>query len=227
MGKLKDIGQAAKVYSSVLASNLRKKSRLSALMNRLRTVIRCEESAADKEYLALGRYYYNALRNEDDAIAEAHCARIDQIQERRDKALGELERLAQEAVKADEAASIGYISGSDGPTAVFTAGHSNGGKHGKFIYKRWVEDFPEDIADSAEEIEEIDLSDVESFDSDPMPEFPEKAPDNREELPSVQTRLPEVPEAAPAFQNIPMPDREPKPIQPAELDENDSLPFEG
>ena len=41
------------------------KNRKNALANRLRTVIRCEEKAAERAYLALGRYYYHNLRDAD------------------------------------------------------------------------------------------------------------------------------------------------------------------
>ena len=99
MGKLKDISRAALAITSLKAAHLKDKSRRTAKMNRLRTVSRCEERAAEKEYLALGRYYYNALRNKDDAIAEAHCSRIDSIEQRRDAALQELESLAQQAAE--------------------------------------------------------------------------------------------------------------------------------
>ena len=78
MANWKKLGQSARRT----AQNLKEKNRRAALANRLRLVVHCEEQAAEKEYLALGRYYYNALRSKDNAIAESHCARIDAILQR-------------------------------------------------------------------------------------------------------------------------------------------------
>jgi len=114
MGAWKDVSKAVRFKTRATAYYLKEKNRRAAVMNRLRAVIRCEEKAAEKEYLALGRYYYNALRDPDNPLAESHCARIDQINARRDSALESLEQASQE-----EAASIGFIGGSDGPTAVY------------------------------------------------------------------------------------------------------------
>ena len=109
MPEWKEVAKNVKVKSRWMAFRLKEKNRRIAVMNRLRMVVRCEEKAAEKEYLALGRYYYNALRNPDNAITESHCARIDQINARRDSALESLERHSQ-------AESIGIIGGEDGPT---------------------------------------------------------------------------------------------------------------
>ena len=210
MGKLKNIAQTAKAYSNTLASNLKTVNRRTAQMNRLRTVARCEERAAEKEYLALGRYYYNALRNKDDAIAEGHCARIDQIQARRDAALESLEDLAKEAEAGHNmASSVGVISGEDGPTAVIV---SKKPKTGTLFH---FDKGPIEITVSREpavDSEEIDLSDVESFDHDPMPEEPAPEPAS-------------VPLAAAEFEVCPAAEQEVSPD--TEPDENVELPFEG
>ena len=52
------------------AETLGQKHRKTAMLNRIRTVVRCEERAAEKEYLALGRYYYNALRSEERRVGK-------------------------------------------------------------------------------------------------------------------------------------------------------------
>ena len=39
-------------------------------MNRLRTVIRCEEKAEERAYLALGRYYYHNLRDAENTVTD-------------------------------------------------------------------------------------------------------------------------------------------------------------
>ena len=54
----------------------------AAYLNRIRTVIKCEEQAAEKEYLALGRYYYNNLRDPSNAVTEPHCAELEAIEAR-------------------------------------------------------------------------------------------------------------------------------------------------
>lgn len=181
MANWKELRQSARRT----AQSLKEKNHRAALINRLRLVVSCEERAAEKEYLALGRYYYNALRNRDNAIAESHCARIDSIQKRRDQALSELEKAVSPSAEITT-----IFSEVDGPTAVFVTARKRGtllhySKNSAEITvtrDNQAEYDPED-----EDSEEIDLSDVKSFDQDPMPEA-----------------------ATP----------------PAELDENDSLPFE-
>lgn len=77
------------------ASYLGEKSRKTAYLNRIRTVIRCEEKAAEKEYLALGRYYYNNLRDRNNPATEVHCAELEAIEARLEKALNQLEQFYQ------------------------------------------------------------------------------------------------------------------------------------
>ena len=120
------------------AGFLGEKNRKAAYLNRIRTVIRCEEAAAEKEYLALGRYYYNNLRDQNNPVTEAHCAELEAIEGRLEKALDQLEQFYQADSK--ESASVGIIVGADGPTAVY-------------------------VRDG--EAEEITLEDVKRFDHDP------------------------------------------------------------
>lgn len=122
MSFLKNIGQAI----SNAAGYVEEKSRKAAYLNRIRTVIRCEEKAAEREYVALGRYYYNNLRDKNNAVTEAHCVELEAIEERLEKALDQLEQFYQ-------------------------ADHN-------------------DVLAIKGEAEEITLDDVESFDSDPIPE---------------------------------------------------------
>lgn len=202
MANLKDLAGMAMDGAGRFASGIKQKNRRAAMANRLRTVIRCQERAAEKEYLALGRYYYNALRNKEDQVAEDHCKRLDEINALLDSTLESLEKSVRE--QEDAASGIRIIGGEDGPTAVRvkepkkdgTIFHFGGGPL-EITVKRDVPYRPEE--DESLESEEIDLSDVESFDHDLMPE--------------------EAPASEPA----------PAPVTgaPAELDENDSLPFEG
>lgn len=72
------------------------KNRKTALQNRLRTVIRCEEKAAERAYLALGRYYYNNMRDASNAITEPYCIDIEAAEQRIDAAVEKLEALNRE-----------------------------------------------------------------------------------------------------------------------------------
>ena len=72
------------------------KNRRTALMNRLRTVIRCEEKAEERAYLALGRYYYHNLRDAENSVTEPYCIDIEAAQERIDAAVEKLEALTRE-----------------------------------------------------------------------------------------------------------------------------------
>ena len=72
------------------------KNRKTALANRLRTVIRCEEKAAERAYLALGRYYYHNLRNTANAETETHCIDIEAAEKRIEEAMLKLEVLRRE-----------------------------------------------------------------------------------------------------------------------------------
>ena len=67
MGFLKNLGRAAESC----AHSVKGKTSRAAAINRLRTVLKVQESEAEKEYLALGRYYYNALRDKDNPRATA------------------------------------------------------------------------------------------------------------------------------------------------------------
>ena len=209
MGAWKDVSKAVRVKTRATAYYLKEKNHRAAVMNRLRAVIRCEEKAAEKEYLALGRYYYNALRDPDNPLAETHCARIDQINARRDSALENLEQLGQE-----EAASIGVIAGKDGPTAAYRAP----------VFRFHKGQTEMTVTPQEDEVEEVDLSDVACFDYDPT--LPQ---------PSAQeAEAPAVPQAAeieaqpqegtcrPANGGT----RQEGTIRPAELDENDGLLLE-
>jgi len=79
------------------AQSLGEKHRRTAELNRIRTVIRCEERAAEKEYLALGRYYYNTLRDKGNGVTEPHCEALDGIELRLDAALSQMQAVTSES----------------------------------------------------------------------------------------------------------------------------------
>lgn len=79
------------------------KNRKSAQINRLKLVIRREERISEKAYIALGKYYYHNLRDENDPVTEPHCAAVDQASRRLDRAITRLEELfAQPAQEENE-----------------------------------------------------------------------------------------------------------------------------
>lgn len=117
MDILKSIGDA---FGSAM-SFVGEKNRKAAYLNRIRTVIRCEEKAAEKEYIALGRYYYNNLRDRNNPVTESHCAELDVISERLESALAQLEAFYQ---AEHDAACVAIIGGEDGPTAVCVKGEA-------------------------------------------------------------------------------------------------------
>ena len=96
----KNIGKAV----GEAASYLGEKNRRAAQLSRIRSVIRAQEKAAQAEYLALGRYYYHALRDKENAVTEPHCAALDRIESELDNALDQLNT----------------IYGGDGPVEVIT-----------------------------------------------------------------------------------------------------------
>lgn len=150
MGFMKNMGRAAKARAS-----------RSARANSLRTVIRCQERALEKEYITLGRYYYNALRDKNNPVAEAHCANIDKLQTQRDSALEQLEQTVREG-------QVTVAEGEDGPTAVFTAARTK--PNTIFHFEKGPVEITVSRDPKPKASEEIDLADVECFDHDPMPE---------------------------------------------------------
>ena len=83
--------------------HLGEKNHRAAQLSRIRSFIRCQEKAAEKEYLALGRYYYHNLRDKENDVTEAHCLALDEIEQRLDA--------------SDAAISSGSGSGSTGNIA--------------------------------------------------------------------------------------------------------------
>jgi hypothetical protein len=87
------------------------KNRKTAMANRLRTVIRCEEKAAERAYLALGRYYYHNLRDASNAETENYCVGIETAEQRIEDAMLKLEELNRE--EETVAASVAVIGEED------------------------------------------------------------------------------------------------------------------
>ena len=99
MNFLKNISAVFKTAGGAVQSAVKvveEKNRRTALMNRLRTVIRCEEKAEERAYLALGRYYYHNLRDAENTVTEPYCIDIEAAQKRIDAAVEKLEALTRE-----------------------------------------------------------------------------------------------------------------------------------
>lgn len=86
--------------------NIAEKSRKSAVINRLRSVVKLEEARRDRAYMALGRYYYHNLRDENNENTEPHCAAVDEAESRIAAALAHLDELYHEKDNAAEAEEI-------------------------------------------------------------------------------------------------------------------------
>ena len=99
MNFLKNISAVFKTAGGAVQGAVKvveEKNRRTALMNRLRTVIRCEEKAEERAYLALGRYYYHNLRDAENTVTEPYCIDIEAAQKRIDAAVEKLEALTRE-----------------------------------------------------------------------------------------------------------------------------------
>ena len=82
--------------------NVTEKSRRTAVINRLRLVIKTEEDNADEAYIALGKYYYAQLRDELNNETEPFCEIIDQANHRIDKAVACIEKLKPAVAPVDK-----------------------------------------------------------------------------------------------------------------------------
>ena len=109
MNFLKNIGKAVENAANYVGE----KNRRAAALNRIRGVIRCEEKAAEKEYLALGRYYYNNLRDKDNPVTEPHCVELESIESRLDKAIAQLEKYYGEEEPQHEEVTLEDVQSFD------------------------------------------------------------------------------------------------------------------
>lgn len=71
-------------------------NRKGALINRIKAVVRCEEKNIERAYVALGKYYYNNLRDKELEETERHCLALENSKRRLDRALTRLEELTEE-----------------------------------------------------------------------------------------------------------------------------------
>ena len=76
-------------------------NRKAALINRLKLVIKSEEKNIDRAYIALGKYYFNHLRDKGLEEPERHCAALENSKRRLDRALTKLEELTEDDDEED------------------------------------------------------------------------------------------------------------------------------
>lgn len=69
------------------------KNRKNNLINRIKYVIRDEETKANQAYIALGKYYFNHMRQEDNEETEFYCKAVEHANNRIDRALTKLDEL--------------------------------------------------------------------------------------------------------------------------------------
>ena len=73
------------------------KNRKNNLINRIKYVIREEETKANQAYIALGKYYFNHLRKEENEETEFYCKAVEHANNRIDRALTKLDELTIDA----------------------------------------------------------------------------------------------------------------------------------
>ena len=71
------------------------KNRKIALITKVKHVIREEENRANEAYIALGKYYFHNLRDEENNETAFYCAEIDRAERRLQRAEMKLEELTQ------------------------------------------------------------------------------------------------------------------------------------
>ena len=73
------------------------KNRKNNLINRIKYVIREEETKANEAYIALGKYYFNHMRQQDNEETEFYCKAVEHANNRIDRALAKLDELTIDA----------------------------------------------------------------------------------------------------------------------------------
>lgn len=71
-------------------------NRKLSLIHRVRGVIRTEEKIANQAYLALGKYYFQNLRDAQNGETEFHCMEIDRANRRISRAMMKLDELTEQ-----------------------------------------------------------------------------------------------------------------------------------
>ena len=72
------------------------KNRKISLINRIKTIIRQEEKNANQAYIALGKYYFNHLRDPQNGETEFYCMEIEHANRRIGRAMMKLDELTED-----------------------------------------------------------------------------------------------------------------------------------
>lgn len=86
------------------------KNRKTALINRIKIVIRNEEKKADQAYIALGKYYFRNLRDSETEQTEKYCRIIDESSKRIDRAITKLEEIRDQEKESSPKKQETYCS---------------------------------------------------------------------------------------------------------------------
>ncbi len=79
------------------------KNRKAALINRIRIVIKNERENQARAYVALGKYYFRNLRDEQNEETERFCKAVEASEQRMKKAFNKLDEITAPAGCADDA----------------------------------------------------------------------------------------------------------------------------
>lgn len=109
MGILKMIGN--QVTGAI--GDLLNRNRRTALINRLGIIIKNERENSARAYVALGKYYYENLRDPENHETEPLCASIDESDRRLQRAFDKMEQLREESEKPDDDSCAGCTSDCD------------------------------------------------------------------------------------------------------------------
>lgn len=84
------------------------KNRKAALINRIRIVIKNERENEARAYIALGKYYFHNMRDEENEETEHLCRAVEDAERRMKKAFEKLDEITSpEEITEDECADCG------------------------------------------------------------------------------------------------------------------------
>lgn len=84
------------------------KNRKAALINRIRIVIKNERENEARAYIALGKYYFHNMRDDQNEETEHLCRSVEDAERRMKKAFEKLDEItAPEEITEDECADCG------------------------------------------------------------------------------------------------------------------------
>lgn len=97
----KALSYAGKTISSAVDSMI-ETNRRKAMISRIRVVIRNERENTERTYAALGKYYFEHLRDPENGNTEQLCRAVEESEARLKRAFDKLDALREEFAKADE-----------------------------------------------------------------------------------------------------------------------------